>query len=42
MNLIMFYDFMQVLSLKRKHPTKNDYFLGIFNLLYIIYCKYRN
>jgi hypothetical protein len=30
MNLIMLYDFMQVLNIKRKHYTKNNYFLGIF------------
>jgi hypothetical protein len=25
-NLNMLYDFMQVLNIKRKHPTKNEYF----------------
>jgi hypothetical protein len=26
MNLNMFYDFVQVLNINRKHPTKNEYF----------------
>jgi hypothetical protein len=26
MHLTMFYDFMQVLHIKRRHPTKNEYF----------------
>jgi hypothetical protein len=26
MNLIMLSDFMQVLNILRKHPTKNEYF----------------
>jgi hypothetical protein len=31
--LIMLYDFIQALLSKSKHYTKNDYFLGVFNLL---------
>jgi hypothetical protein len=26
MNLNMVYDFMQLLNINRKHPTKNEYF----------------
>jgi hypothetical protein len=26
MNLIMLFDFIQVLNILRKHPTKNEYF----------------
>jgi hypothetical protein len=26
MNLNMLYDFMQLLNINRKHPTKNEYF----------------
>jgi hypothetical protein len=33
MDLIMLSDFMQVLNIKRKHSTKNEYFLSIINLL---------
>jgi hypothetical protein len=33
MILIMLYDLMQFLNIKMNHYTKNDYFLGIFNLL---------
>jgi hypothetical protein len=33
MTLIILPDFMQVLNIKREHYTKNDYFLGIYNIL---------
>jgi hypothetical protein len=37
MNLIMLYDFMEVLNIKMKHYTKMIIFLGTFNLLEFIY-----
>jgi hypothetical protein len=42
MNLIILYDFMQVLNIKRMHYTKNEYFLSIFYLLQFIYSMNRN
>jgi hypothetical protein len=38
MNLNMLYDFMQVLNIKRKHPTKNEYFPKhlIFTTIYFM------
>jgi hypothetical protein len=36
MDLIMFYDFMQVLFLKRSYSARDEYFLGIINLLWFI------
>jgi hypothetical protein len=37
MHPIMFYDFMQVLNSKRKHSTKNEYFLMpvLFTTIYL-------
>jgi hypothetical protein len=42
MNLIISSDFIQILNIKRKHYTKNDYFLGIFNLLQEQKLNHRN
>jgi hypothetical protein len=38
MNLNMFYDFMQVLNIKMKHPTKNEYFSMhiLFTTIYLL------
>jgi hypothetical protein len=38
MRLIMFSDFMQVLHIKRRHPTKNEYFPkhNLFTTIYIL------
>jgi hypothetical protein len=36
MNLIILYDFILVLHIKRKHSTKDDYF-STYNLFTIIY-----
>jgi hypothetical protein len=38
MHLIMLSDFMQVLHVKRRHPTKNEYFTMhiIFTTIYLL------
>jgi hypothetical protein len=38
MNLIMLYDFMQVINSARKHPTNNEYFLKriLFSRIYLL------
>jgi hypothetical protein len=38
MTLIMFYDFIQVLNIKRKHPTKNEHFSkpALFSTIYLL------
>jgi hypothetical protein len=38
MNLIMLSDFMQVLNILRKHPTKNEYFPMhiLFTIIYLL------
>jgi hypothetical protein len=38
MHLIMFSDFMQVLHIKRRHPTKNEYFPMhiLFTTIYLL------
>jgi hypothetical protein len=46
-NLTMLYDFMQVLHIKRKHPTKNEYFPMpiLFTIIYLMLeqkLNYRN
>jgi hypothetical protein len=38
-NLTRFYDYIQVPINKRKHSTKDDYFLSIFNLLQLFTVK---
>jgi hypothetical protein len=42
MVVIMLYDFIQVLNIKRKHYTEDDYFLLIIYLLQFLYYKGRN
>jgi hypothetical protein len=39
MNLIMLFDFEQVLNILRKHPTKNEYFCMhiLFTTIYLLY-----
>jgi hypothetical protein len=39
MNLIMLFDFIQVLKIQRKHPTKNEYFCMhiLFTTIYLLY-----
>jgi hypothetical protein len=38
MHLIIFYDFMQVIHIKRRHPTKNEYFPRhiLFTTIYLL------
>jgi hypothetical protein len=38
MNITSFYDFMQVLHIKRKHPTKNEYLTMhiLFSTIYLL------
>jgi hypothetical protein len=38
MNLIMLFDFIHVLDILRKHPTKNEYFsmLILFTTIYLL------
>jgi hypothetical protein len=38
MNLNNISDFMQVLNIKSKHPTKNDYFFNhtLFSTIYLL------
>jgi hypothetical protein len=38
MNLNIIYDFMQLLNFKRKHSTKNEYFLMhiLFTTIYLL------
>jgi hypothetical protein len=37
-NLTMLYDFMHVLRIKRKYPTKDEYFprLILFSIIYLL------
>jgi hypothetical protein len=38
MHLIMFSDFMQILVIKRRHPTNNDHFPmhNLFTTIYLL------
>jgi hypothetical protein len=38
LHLVMFYDFMQVLHIKRRHHTKNEYFTVhiLFTIIYLL------
>jgi hypothetical protein len=38
-HLIMLFDFIQVLNILRKHPTKNEYFCMhiLFTTIYLLY-----
>jgi hypothetical protein len=38
MRLIMFSDFMQVLLIRRRHPTNNEHFLMhiLFTIIYLL------
>jgi hypothetical protein len=42
MILIMICDFLQVLNIKRKHYTKDGFFVLIIYLLHFLYYKGRN
>jgi hypothetical protein len=39
MDLIKFYDFIQVLILKRSYSAKDEYFLSIINLLWFVHLQ---